>query len=346
MALLKIKDAFSEALEVPVDSDIVTLPSDHGIDMVVSAEGQRFAVQVKSGASADLVGSGIRQVKQHAETQPDDVTVVVVPYMGDVGKRLCQEAGVSWLDLSGNANISARGLKVRIDGNPNRFKERGRPVNMFAPVSSRVARVLLLWPDRWFVQQELAEETGMSRGGLSRLLPRYAEAGFIERQPDERRTLVKVRDPDLLLNAWREAYDFSKHDIKRGHVVARPGETLLGRIAEEFAHQDVEYAATGLAAAWLLEPFAMFRLVTLYLRQWPGDEVLQRLGFREEPRGANVWLVLPRDEGVLYGGGVHEGIRHVSPVQTYLDLKAQPERAEEAAEELRRKRLTWSGNDG
>jgi hypothetical protein len=121
---------------------------------------------------------------------------------------------------------------------------------------------------------------------------------------------------------------------------------LLRVLGQRFEELGVGYAATGLSAAWLLEPFAMFRLVTLYLRQWPTSGLLEQVGFREEPRGANVWLILPRDEGVFYGEDVREGIQHVSAVQTYLDLKAQPERADEAAEELRRKRLSWSENDG
>jgi len=74
--------------------------------------------------------------------------------------------------------------------------------------------------------------------------------------------------------------------------------------------------------------------------------LLDGLGFREEERGSNVWLVLPRDEDVFRGAGLRDGLRRVSAVQVYLDLKAQPERAEEAAEELRRTHLRWSRPDG
>jgi hypothetical protein len=128
-------------------------------------------------------------------------------------------------------------------------------------------------------------------------------------------------------------------------MVARTGEELLERIAREFESREVSYAATGLAGAWLIEPFAMFRLVTLYVQAWPPADLLETLRFDDGPRGANVWLVRPRDEGVFYGGGVRDGIRHVSAVQVYLDLKAQPERSEEAAGQLRSKHLVWSDSD-
>jgi len=63
------------------------------------------------------------------------------------------------------------------------------------------------------------------------------------------------------------------------------------------------------------------------------------VGLREEPQGENVWLVVPNDVGVFQGAADHQGVRCVHPVQVYLDLKGHPERAVEAAEQLRRQVL-------
>src|SRR5438045_9666624 len=73
-------------------------------------------------------------------------------------------------------------------------------------------------------------------------------------------------------------------------------------------------------AAWLLSHFAGFRRVTFYLKQFPSPSLLEKIGFREAEAGANVWLVLPNDEGDLLGEVAREGERGVSPIQTYLDL--------------------------
>ena len=48
-------------------------------------------------------------------------------------------------------------------------------------------------------------------------------------------------------------------------------------------------------------------------------------------------MVAPNDKGVFEGAEFVDGIRCVHPVQAYLDLKDHPERAAEAAEELRRR---------
>jgi hypothetical protein len=60
-----------------------------------------------------------------------------------------------------------------------------------------------------------------------------------------------------------------------------------------------------------------------------------------EPKGANVWLVVPNDVGVFDGVETKEGTACVHPVQAYVDLLRHPERAKEAAAELRTRMLRW-----
>ena len=91
----------------------------------------------------------------------------------------------------------------------------------------------------------------------------------------------------------------------------------------------------------MMTRFAGFRIVTLYVSGGPGHTVLERLGIREEARGSKVWLVVPNDQGVFHGATDRDGIRCVHPVQLYLDLFAHPERAREAAEQLRAEYLNW-----
>ncbi len=75
------------------------------------------------------------------------VPLLVVPFMGATGKDLCAADGVSWMDLSGNANIKGPGLVVRVEGLANKYPRRGRPSSVFAPKSARVTRTLLLNPE-------------------------------------------------------------------------------------------------------------------------------------------------------------------------------------------------------
>jgi hypothetical protein len=103
----------------------------------------------------------------------------------------------------------------------------------------------------------------------------------------------------------------------------------------------IEHAVSGLAGAWLLTHFAAFRTVTLYVADLPPRSVLDSLGFHEDERGANLWLALPRDEGVFLGAQENDGHPCAHPVQVWLALTGHPERAGEAARHLEETLLTW-----
>ena len=319
-------------------------------DAVLRAGSFVFVVEWKSVATAASVHAAIMRVRRHAEgiersgqVGEKVVPLMVVPFMGDVGRERCAEYGVSWLDLSGNARIVAPGLRILIEGKPNRYKRRGRPSTAFAPKSSRIARWLLMHPDEALTQRELARATGTDEGHTSRVVGKLLEDELIVRTDGG---ALRPRDPDLLLDAWREVYDFRKHLVARGHIAARSGDTLLHQLVDGLNRASVPHAVTGLAAAWCLNRFAAFRTATVYLRQELSSDVAAALSFREDARGGNVWLVVPNDEGVFHGASTtNEEIICVHPVQAWLDLHAHPERAEAVALELRSEYLRWSTSD-
>lgn len=325
---LEVAELLAELLESSSNSVEVPQNPTLGPDAIVTVGGHRFVVEYKNHALSAVMARATQQALLLAERWMG-TPLIVVPYMGEAGRRICAEAGISWLDLSGNAHIKAEGLLVRVAGQPNRFKERGRPENLFAPKSSRLVRWLLSH-DGPVSQAELSRATGLAEGVTSRLVARLLAQDLIRRDDDHR---IRVRDRGLLLDAWCEAYDFSKHSILKGHIAARTSEALLEQLAKNL--EGHAHAFTGLPAAWQFTHFAGYRLTTLYLEEPPTSSLLATLGFRETQQGANTWLVVPNDAGVFEGARDVQGVRCVHPAQVYVDLKAQPERATEAAEALR-----------
>lgn len=305
-------------------------------DAKISLGGYKFIVEWKSSGTAATITMAIRSIREFTDDSREKlIPVVAVPYMGEVGQKLCAEADVCWLDLSGNANLVAPGLRIVVEGKPNQFKRPGRPRTLFAPKSSRIARYLLMNPRQSLSQRGLAAATNMDEGFTSRIVRKLEEEQLVVRDSSGN---VQLADFDALLDAWREAADFSKHHVVRGHIAARSGEELLTKLADHLKPGKADWAATGLAGAWLWTQFAAFRLVTVFVEELPST--LDRLGFREEPRGENVWLVVPNDPGVFQGVTEQAGIRSAHPVQIYIDLKDHPERSAEAAAELRKKLKT------
>lgn len=332
----KLADLLGLTSEKPKPVSAASSPE---ADAVFDLGGYRFVVEWKNSNGLAQISQAADQVQRHTSALGKRaIPLVAVPFMGPVGRERCREAGINWLDLSGNAHILAPGIRVRIEGQPNLFKRPGRPSSAFAPKSSRIARWLLLHPGEFMTQREIARATDMDEGFTSRIVARLEEDDLVVRAPSG---AIRARDPDLLLDAWREDYNFSKHLIVKGHIAARSGVALLQRIADELRGLKADHAATGMAAAWQLTHFAGFRIVATYVAELPPSEVLDRLGFRKEAPGANIWLVVPADEGVFHGANDRAGVRCVHPVQAYLDLKNHPERAAAAAANLRAELLTW-----
>jgi hypothetical protein len=339
-AVILVAERLADLLDVPPAEVHVRAEPDEPIaDAVVDVGPSTFVVEWTGSGAAAPVSTAAELVRRHASALEHGVIpLVAVPFMGEAGRERCRQADVAWLDLSGNARISAPGLRVVVDGQANRFKGPGRPANAFAPKSARIARWLLIHPGQTMTQREIAQSTGMDEGFTSRIVAKLEADDLIVRETSGG---IRPRDPDLLLEAWREGYEFSRHRILRGHVPARSGDELIRRLADEVKDSGEQYAATGLAAAWLMTRFAGFRIATVYLLEPPKPALLERLAFRETDSGANVWLVVPNDEGVLHGAADRDGVRCAHPVQVYLDLKAHPERAGEAADRLHSELLRW-----
>lgn len=342
-AIPEIEDLISDFLDVDREKVRGHVADDiAGVDLLVKAANYEFIIEYRSSASAGTIAGAAEQLKCHSFSIKKFIPLVAVPYMGKVGREMCNKAGVSWLDLSGNGKITAPNLRIWIEGRPNKYSRRGRPPNLFAPKSSRIVRQLLLSWDEYQSQADLARATELDDGYVSKLVRRLANEKLVI---ENKKGAIRPSDPTLLLDAWESEYDFTRQQIVKGHVATRTGEALVRQLAVEMARLGIDYAATGLGAAWLYTHFVSHRMVTFYLRSRPSKKFLEEIKFWDEEKGANTWFVVPNDEGVFHGSKVIDDVNCVNEVQVYLDLKNHPERAKEAAEELRSTYLNWDDDE-
>ncbi|MEZ4251259.1 MAG: hypothetical protein R3B99_23850 [Polyangiales bacterium] len=132
--------------------------------------------------------------------------------------------------------------------------------------------------------------------------------------------LVRVPQPQLLFDAWRDEYRFDKHTVIRGHLAMRTGIALTRFVADTLADADVEHAATGLSAAWQMTHFATFRIATFYLASEPRPRARRAHGLPRRPSWREPLARDPERHG-LCGADVHDDVRCVHPVQATLDLR-------------------------
>lgn len=301
-------------------------------DAIINISDVAFLIEYKASGNVTSVKDGIRQLNNAQVNKKNFIKTLVVPYMYELGRKYCQEANISWLDLSGNANIAGPGIRIIIEDQPNLYKRPGRSSSVFAPKSSRVARFLLYkYPD-FFRQREIAEQTGLGEGYVSKIVKSLEKLDLIARDESGR---ITSQDPVVLLDAWLEKYDFAKHNSISGFIPARSGQDLLRRVRDSLNKEGIDYAVTGLGAAWLYTHFASFRTVTIYISENSRRDLLSDLNFSESDVGANAIISSPNDPSIFWNREESDGVQCVHPIQAFLDLKGQPERAQEAMHELK-----------
>ena len=337
LAVERLADIFG----VP-DVKFVTYNTDKQIDAICTIREHSFGLIWKRSGSLSHLAGVIHQLgmTQSGFTN-EPIPLLIVPYMGKEGQERCAQAQLAWLDLSGNARIVAPNLFYQNVGNPSCFRRPGRPESAFGPRGSRITRRLLMDPSVALRQRTLASDISLDEGHTSRIVGKLIETGLVERTKEG----VMVVDADLLLDAWAADYQFDRHHIIRGHIPAFEGYPLTRFLAGTLSEAGEPYAATALPAAWLWTHYARFRLSTMYVARLPSKGLKNDLDFREEAKGANVWLVVPNDPGVFDGAELVDGIHVVHPLQAYLDLKDHPEATPEAGAELRRQ-LPWRAKNG
>ena len=302
----------------------------------------RFPVEAKTQGSPLAVRSAIAHIQSAGHSMGQgELPLVVVPFMGQLGAEACRAAGISWLDLSGNAWIKGPGLRIRVEGMPNRYQKPGRSSNLFAPQASRLARWMLMNPGQAFSQQELRDQIHLDPGYLSRLIQRLWRGRATSQRGFRENPCRPTGPASAGLARWLP------HPGRRAHHGPYPRKvrrTCPGAGRAASGSRPFVYAVTGLAAAWIHTRFAGFRLVSLYMDPTPGLNLEKLLGFEKADRGANLWIIRPKDDGVFQGQTRVDQTTVVHPLQAYMDLKDHPERAIEAADNLRERFLSWGRN--
>ena len=293
-----IAEILASLLECPRDKiHLDHVGESQDVDFEISSPKHRFVGEYKTNATTASITSAVNDLSRFVNGDSKTTPLIIVPFMGEVGRRICDESQMSWLDLSGNAKIAASDLRIWIQGQPNKFTKRGRPPNAFAPKSSRIARQLLALPTVFQSQAEIARRTGLGDGYVSRIIGRLRNQDLIEPNEDG---AVRPSNPDVLLDAWHAVYDFNRSRTLKGHVSARTGDELQEKLADKIRRMNVEYAMTGLGAAWLYTPFACISPFDCLLELYASKLAPRmKLNSRMNRRGANLWIVIPDDDGVF-----------------------------------------------
>lgn len=315
--------------------------ADNGIDLVVNGQyadkALHMIVEVKSHGQPRNVRQAAAQLHRYMRgSHKRPIPVVMAPYLSPQARKTCREEKIGYLDFMGNALIAFDTVYIEreLPGQPE--PERRALRSLYKPKSARILRRLLREPGRSWRTAELVDAAGVSAGLVSTVGTALRERGWAE-QTDHGLVLV---DPNALLDSWADNYEPPRGEEVRCYT------TLHGSALEErlrgLAMLEGRVALASFTAAQWLAPFVRHPNTYFYADDTGLATLTKVLELRDAPKGGNVLIVLPEDEGVLDDATrVSEDIVVTSPVQTYLDLRHAGDLGEEGAREIRRLRLDW-----
>ena len=239
--------------------------------------------------------------------------LVVSRYLSPRSREILEQAGINYLDLTGNAWIAIDfpGLSVKTEGaqrepTPRRRPERG----ISGPVAGRIIRALTDFTPPYSVTQ-LAQLADVSAGYCSRTLQALEREALIRR--DNRGTVEEVDWPAMLRRRGNAVALFDKKRTET-YIARSEVQGTLGALRDL---EDQEYAVTGSFAAIRIK--AVAAPVGLAIYSTEPDVLAAALNLLPAEQGADVRLVRPADEGVFARLSTSDRIRWVAPSQVVLD---------------------------
>jgi hypothetical protein len=264
------------------------------------------------------------------------VAALVAPYLGPEGQALCRQHGMAYFDLAGNAGLETERYYLEISGKSNRHVRKKAVRRPFEGKAERIARLLLLHPERRWTMRELAREADISLGLASMATSALAEEGLVAKS----RAGLELFDPAGLLDAWAEHYDLRRSPYRTFRARSSVAQ-MEERLARQAQHLGEQYALTLWSGADQSLGEQASDYVALY---WAGppDELVNLLGLHADLGRTYVFVFQPYDASLLWGAGITaKGLRVAHPLQLYLDLGSGDERELELAKRLRERLLPW-----
>jgi hypothetical protein len=261
------------------------------------------AIEIRGGQStATLV------VEAKASFQPRDVErlqsgsmgallrlqratlLVVAPWLSQRARERLEEAGINFLDYTGNALIKLEypALFVKSDGatrNP-RPETRG-VVGLGGRKAGRLIRLLTDVKPPYGVG-EIAVATALTPGYVSRLLDTLDREALVERS---RRGRVESVDLPALVRRWAQSYDLFESNEATTYVAPNGADDALAGLASLL--EPTGATVTGSFAAIERAPVAASALLAVYTDD--AAPLIETLGLLPADEGANVMLLKPFD---------------------------------------------------
>jgi len=252
--------------------------------------------------------------------------IFVAPFISEKTGQMLLNSGVGFVDFAGNCYISFEGIHIQKEGKKNPFLTKRQFKALFKLKASRILRVLLSNPSRYWKIEQLAKEAQVSTGHVYNIKEELLNREWA--QFDNKG--LRLNEPESLLQEWCKGYQTEDNVRYSFYSLLVPSE-FESRIKEACNDLKVRYALSGLSGAFRLAPFVRYHRVNFYLED-KVSEFVKSMDLKSVTSGENVTIMKPLDDSVFYDMRIIGEVPVVSPIQLYLDLNELGDRGKEAAD--------------
>ncbi len=299
-------------------------------DFLAQGRSFKLLVQFQNSGQPRLARLAVYELKEALQEMPDSYGVFNAPYISPQAASICREAGIGYFDLAGNCYLSFGAVYIQKEGFPNLFSEKRDLRSLYSPKAERILRVLIADPLRRWKTQELAQAAQVSLGQVANVKKLLADREWLK--TDSAGMLLS--NPSALLDEWANRFDFRRNRLIEYYTLADVTEAEY-QFSEACDRLGFSYALTGFSAASRIAPMVRYQRMLAYA-SGELEPLVAALGWKPVNSGANIGLLIPYDDGVLYGAKNVDGVRIASWVQVYLDLQNLRGRGQEAADAVRK----------
>ncbi len=256
--------------------------------------------------------------------------LVIAPFLSPMARDRLRRAGVSYLDLAGNARIVLErpALLIETQGTDRDPSPPRRGIrSLKGPKAARIVRALCDWRPPVGVR-ELARRAATDPGYTTRVLNLLRDEDVVRRGAGGEVTDVRWQD---LLRRWAQDYQVTKTNRTIASLAPRGLDAFTSRLRSYKGR----WALTGSLAVPRAASIAPGRVASCYVEN--PDRALGALDLRPAETGANVLLLEPFDPVVWERTRAEAGLTRVAVSQCCVDLLTGTGREPSEAESL----LAW-----
>lgn len=301
---------------------------DSVVNLAIGNKNKKLFIEFKSNGEPRTIAEYVGRLGN--KSRDDFYPILVAPFFSERGMELCEKSDIGCIDLSGNAYIKFDNIFINLWGNDNKYRIQRKQKNLFSQKSYWVIRCMLNDPKKKWTMQELSNNSFVSLAQVYKVLEGLEADNYVEKK----RGAIKLSDPTGLLNLLINYYRYDDQKVMGYYSPFKSYSQVFPKLRQI---PECDYAVTLGAAAQLILPAVRSTDVYIYVDKT--ETVKNALELESVEFGGNVYLITPKDDGILRSAQTIDGVKVVSNLQLYLDLYNYPQRGREQADAIREKIL-------